>query len=707
MDRNETTKPSDQSLGLSASRPVSTTAPYRAMSTLQPTMVIKRGKDNYVPLIAVDELPESVVLIGVPTSLSLEEMADAGLVCKGEQSSHGKFYQLKMAEIDTSSEGSQYSSSSAESRSSSKKFVAPDAKASRGNAAKKAMEDREADVSEEPKSDDIQVRKCPTKTSIRLTRPNHLQTKIDSITATSENVPHVPKPASNNGTFGKKVYCTYFLNTGNCDYMQVGCRYSHDLPDDEETRTAIGLRKLPTWMRDDPAVPIKPLVAKDTQSWTAPKNARPKASSLCKHSIPSVTPSLPSVVQDSSARSQSINQINGAQQVPLFSPPQHHFPSQAGSHIQRPPSSFAGSYPRSNDNVAPSPIVQISADSFSRSIPAKRTDSSYANAVASPMQARPSYSKSQELFSHPSSAQPYNNANADMVSGYGQQQTSGRGPGYNQLQYSASRPNSHASNSTIFTPSHTNSSTGGFVRVNHDVHGNSTNQEMYNTEDSGFAGQQTFANAATNNKIHSSSSDNHHYTVNAGGSASNSSTANANTATLGTVKPSTLIGQRTSTLTISNDHTTHEIGQGKSDASSNANTAMIVDSSPHMTENQPLMSYDIHQLNLDTQPLEPATIIKGNANLNKRIGGYISQSEASHTGPCSPAYVHKRMFVKEGEPRYVVNQPKEKHNSSDELHIRGRGSQKRKNNNTSPKGKHHGKRGDHSGKHYAATLSES
>ena len=52
------------------------------------------------------------------------------------------------------------------------------------------------------------------------------------------------------GVLGKKEYCTYYLRTGMCDYMQEGCRYKHGYPEDEETRRKFNLRTLPRWLEE-------------------------------------------------------------------------------------------------------------------------------------------------------------------------------------------------------------------------------------------------------------------------------------------------------------------------------------------------------------------------------------------------------------------------------------------------------------------------
>jgi len=69
-----------------------------------------------------------------------------------------------------------------------------------------------------------------------------------------ENHPSKTKNAATPGVFGKKKFCTYWIRTGNCDYIQEGCKYLHVIPD-EETRLNIGIRDMPRWAREELPVP--------------------------------------------------------------------------------------------------------------------------------------------------------------------------------------------------------------------------------------------------------------------------------------------------------------------------------------------------------------------------------------------------------------------------------------------------------------------
>lgn len=66
-----------------------------------------------------------------------------------------------------------------------------------------------------------------------------------------------PLPGDNalsRGTLGRKIYCVHWLKTGECNYMQQGCRYKHEIPDDQETWAKLGIRSTPRWLveSDDP-----------------------------------------------------------------------------------------------------------------------------------------------------------------------------------------------------------------------------------------------------------------------------------------------------------------------------------------------------------------------------------------------------------------------------------------------------------------------
>ncbi|KAK5108330.1 hypothetical protein LTR62_008426 [Meristemomyces frigidus] len=48
----------------------------------------------------------------------------------------------------------------------------------------------------------------------------------------------------------KKQYCTYWIRTGECDYMQQGCLYKHEMPDRATLETIGFLRGTPRWFSE-------------------------------------------------------------------------------------------------------------------------------------------------------------------------------------------------------------------------------------------------------------------------------------------------------------------------------------------------------------------------------------------------------------------------------------------------------------------------
>ncbi len=79
--------------------------------------------------------------------------------------------------------------------------------------------------------------------------------------------------AATPGIYGKKKYCTHWIRTGNCDYMQEGCRYLHVIPD-AETRLTIGIRDMPRWAKEDLPSPPREANPLRRRSWSPPKEKR-------------------------------------------------------------------------------------------------------------------------------------------------------------------------------------------------------------------------------------------------------------------------------------------------------------------------------------------------------------------------------------------------------------------------------------------------
>lgn len=99
--------------------------------------------------------------------------------------------------------------------------------------------------------------------------------------------PSKTKDAATPGVYGKKKFCTYWIRTGNCDYVQEGCKYLHVIPD-EETRLRIGIRDMPRWAKEDLPVPDQNIFPKKNS--TLAQNWRTKGPVRVSDVIDTATP---------------------------------------------------------------------------------------------------------------------------------------------------------------------------------------------------------------------------------------------------------------------------------------------------------------------------------------------------------------------------------------------------------------------------------
>ncbi len=112
---------------------VQTPAKPVTSGSLRPHWCIQREDNTVVPLIAIDELPDSVVLKDVPTTLTVLEALKARMeLITGDHPAHGVRYQLDqpiktLASDRGNDSGSDGSRSSEGTESSAQKgFTAPD-----------------------------------------------------------------------------------------------------------------------------------------------------------------------------------------------------------------------------------------------------------------------------------------------------------------------------------------------------------------------------------------------------------------------------------------------------------------------------------------------------------------------------------------------------------------------------------------------------
>ncbi|KAL9059163.1 MAG: hypothetical protein Q9162_001381 [Coniocarpon cinnabarinum] len=194
----------------------------------RPGWYISRGNGVFVPLIAADELPEEVRLKGLSARLSRDDIYRTGIDQSseylGEVFSNG--FVFKNVVDDPSFE----------KRKDCLKDLA-ELSISEANAVNVGRD--HMDSLRGPKEQTVQ-RSPPAHGD------KHLNCNIDGIGPTS----HRPFPPSGREPdASRKVYCTHWIRTGECDYIQQGCYYKHEMPG-RRTLQEIGFRKVPRWWQE-------------------------------------------------------------------------------------------------------------------------------------------------------------------------------------------------------------------------------------------------------------------------------------------------------------------------------------------------------------------------------------------------------------------------------------------------------------------------
>ncbi|KAH4066236.1 hypothetical protein HBI38_104710 [Parastagonospora nodorum] len=64
---------------------------------------------------------------------------------------------------------------------------------------------------------------------------------------------HTPYPSGVQPDPSKKVYCSHWIKTGECSFIQQGCRYKHEMPNLEKLRE-LGVTQIPKWWKEKSAI---------------------------------------------------------------------------------------------------------------------------------------------------------------------------------------------------------------------------------------------------------------------------------------------------------------------------------------------------------------------------------------------------------------------------------------------------------------------
>ncbi|KAL8940692.1 MAG: hypothetical protein Q9216_002679 [Gyalolechia sp. 2 TL-2023] len=245
----------------------------------RPHFFISRPDHSITPLIAVDELPEYVRINGVPPvmtqadtqammSLGVKERSlgqyDVHVEYSGSSSCEAPVESCDTSASDVPSDKLHQAQHLPSIRKSNKHTEDNTADSSSIEIVQRSdLEDgqRIATAANEVAHGDVEGRKSANieewRQEVEVEPVDDIQTTIDSLVAAGSKAKEEVKESLSDEnpravqakaglTPGKKVYCSHWIRTGECDFIQQGCLYKHEMPDDY-TLNAIGVRSLPAW----------------------------------------------------------------------------------------------------------------------------------------------------------------------------------------------------------------------------------------------------------------------------------------------------------------------------------------------------------------------------------------------------------------------------------------------------------------------------
>lgn len=224
---------------------------------------ISRSNGTFVPLIPADELPYSVRLAGVPRAMNIEH--SCGMSHVGTHAFTGQLFQLEP--VDAAQHIIDRINTCHVNGAGFKQRPA-----SSGPILHLNEQGRPATRSP-PRSDQSAPQQLPVSATATTWRrvddaaSAKSQEIIDNIIAQgSHSSAHKPETAlrisrtpssSPKSSFEQKdkIYCSYWIRSGECDYTQQGCRYKHEMPD-KATLASIGFRTVPRWWQEKVAIQL-------------------------------------------------------------------------------------------------------------------------------------------------------------------------------------------------------------------------------------------------------------------------------------------------------------------------------------------------------------------------------------------------------------------------------------------------------------------
>ncbi|GME38451.1 Zinc finger CCCH-type protein [Neofusicoccum parvum] len=207
---------------------------YKAF--LRPNWFIQRENGAYVPVIPVDELPPDIDLEGAPRSLKMEDAQ--GMKFLEKLPFNGQTYSLAHRARRESYAVDSWARRHAEHHyTDSQKSLRP---LQLSSSARPSGSQGISDHDREPRKPNEQERmqkEDPKTTAAALPK-----FEFNPAVRTRPLPPSGREPDQT-----KKEYCTYWIKTGECDFMQQGCLFKHEMPDLKTLREKVGIHSVPHW----------------------------------------------------------------------------------------------------------------------------------------------------------------------------------------------------------------------------------------------------------------------------------------------------------------------------------------------------------------------------------------------------------------------------------------------------------------------------
>ncbi|KAF1923183.1 uncharacterized protein M421DRAFT_407504, partial [Didymella exigua CBS 183.55] len=213
----------------------------QAAMTLPPGVRYSIFRNNVeVPLIPIDQLP--FYIKGLPRELTLFRKHKEGWKAIGETQQPAVPVTIR-APSDLHSRPSP--------ANTNRMFLPPDYDARKGP----VMVSRDLRLLPETSSASV----APTEGLVNRLVSTSPEERLAStrtsryVAARSEGVQYPPYRLSNPSGVepdpSKKEFCTHWIRTNSCDFMQQGCKYKHEMPDREKLKD-LGFAEIPKWYRD-------------------------------------------------------------------------------------------------------------------------------------------------------------------------------------------------------------------------------------------------------------------------------------------------------------------------------------------------------------------------------------------------------------------------------------------------------------------------